>query len=741
MNASLAALATLLSLAAPSAHAAPALTGVVQLVRGDSHLCVLLDSGAVWCRGHNTRGQLGRAPDNDATRVGRLHRVAGLPSIAQIAAGGSLTVARSRSGEVFQWGDVSAWLPRTPTSPVRRVPGVRGAVDVSTGGGHACAVDAGGRALCWGSNSRGQLGRRGIYESTGALPVLDAPPFVQVACANGLTLARTASGEVWWWGSLSHDEPAPGAPPRHRPRRLDGFDDAVDISVRPRLYCIRHRGGGLSCSPGLGAPPLPGTPEPFGFAGFTLTPVPQGRSIRGGDIELAKCVAFHGRSPACRIHVQGSPPELVPVPRVPPARTVVVLGNEGCALTEDGRVACWPLADRDRKPLPNVQPRYLTLPEPASSLPTVASPHMMPLEIWSRLGADLEGRLLQDHRVALTARRAYDLLALDLSVEATLASPLSPQGEPSYPPLWRSAWLREASVAYHIKRSWPSDRPLVAEVGRLRPSTAHPAVLLDDRQWEGGQRVDGLAAQLVTPGWRFDLLTGAVVARDLERVASQGGLVALTATSLAPTLVSPTLTYLYTGSHGDQRLHTLRGAVALPFRSDLGLHLALSLQSGPSGDQVALAAMGEANLRWVPTARLPLTVELGWDHLTGDDAPDRGPSTRFLAPFGQRHGRFGLLDLAWVARSDEAGHGLEDLRLALSYEGSETFLARLEAHRLGLGSLPGGGPLLGHELSGWASLALPGSLALQLGGGTLLSESAPEWRAWLVLAARHPVVF
>ncbi len=740
MNACRAALTTLLLLATASAAAAPPVVGVAALTSGESHLCLLLDSGAVYCRGSNDRGQLGSPPDTANLPDPPLRRVLDLPPVAQVVSARRYNVARTRDGEVYHWGDLSGWLPGQPTSPARRVEGVEGAVDVAASGSHGCALDADGRALCWGSNEHGQLGHGEVYSSTRALPVADAPAFVEIACADGFTWGRTASGQVWWWGAVGRSEPRREAPPRHRPRPLPGVDDAVRITLRPWLFCVRHRDRGLSCSQGLGAPAASNAPAAQGDFPVPLTAVPQGRDIVSADVKVAVCAAFEGRAPACRIDAQRfKQPELVPVPQVPPSRAVTVSGNQACALTDAGLVVCWQLYDRDYKPVKAVEPRHLTWPDPETPWPEPTVPGLQ-LELWSRLGTDLGSDLLQDHRIALTAQRVAPTFSARVAVEATLASPLSPLDGDAYPPLSRGVWLRDASLGYRPPWPWTVDHRIVALVGRLRPTAPHPTSLLSDRLWEGGLRVDGLAAEIATRGWRFSLLTGAVVTRDLEDVRGQGGVVALTAESLATTPSPPTLTWLYAGVRGDQRLHTLRAAAVWPFRSDLGAHLALSLQSGLARDQVVLAGMGEASLRWAPTASLPLSVELGWDHLTGDGAPDRGLATSFLSPFGMRHGRFGLLDLAWPARRAETGHGLEDLRLTLGYDGTGSFQARLEAHRLGLGRLPGGGPVLGHEFSGWARLALPGALALQLGGGAFLAEAAPEWRAWLLLTARPPVV-
>jgi hypothetical protein len=78
------------------------------LAAGAYHTC-LLQSGAVFCWGRNTDGQLGI-------------------------------------------GATSSFLPPT------MVPGITTAVAIAAGGYHTCALLAGGTVMCWGNNDHGQLG-------------------------------------------------------------------------------------------------------------------------------------------------------------------------------------------------------------------------------------------------------------------------------------------------------------------------------------------------------------------------------------------------------------------------------------------------------------------------------------------------------------------------------------------------------------------------------------------------------
>ncbi len=102
--------------------------------------------------------------------AGHAEKVPGMAGVSQVASGQDLACARLRSGQVVcdrkdTWkmalnGIGQRLAPRAffgaDASPVK---GLSDAVDVAVGGDHACAVRAGGKVVCWGSNAQGQLGQ------------------------------------------------------------------------------------------------------------------------------------------------------------------------------------------------------------------------------------------------------------------------------------------------------------------------------------------------------------------------------------------------------------------------------------------------------------------------------------------------------------------------------------------------------------------------------------------------------
>ncbi|MFO0626666.1 MAG: hypothetical protein U0325_13715 [Polyangiales bacterium] len=127
-------------------------------------------------------------------------------------------------------------------SRTTNVPNLTGMVQVSAGGGHACAVHATGTVRCFGNNSVGQLG--------GSSTTTDVPGLTgvtQVAAGLSHTCALLAGGTVRCWGL--------GAPPGSSPTTdVPGLTDVVELSVetstaleQQKNLCARRRDGSIRC--------------------------------------------------------------------------------------------------------------------------------------------------------------------------------------------------------------------------------------------------------------------------------------------------------------------------------------------------------------------------------------------------------------------------------------------------------------------------------------------------------------
>jgi alpha-tubulin suppressor-like RCC1 family protein len=179
-----------------------------EIAAGFNHTCAVGKDGTLWCWGLNSSGQLG-----DGTTTARADPKQVLPAGAadwvDVGTAGNFTCALRATGALWCWGaNTSGQLGEgDTTSPVSTPVAVGGGnwTAIAAGQSHACAVDGGGALWCWGLNSSGQLG---LGNSQG--PVL-APAkvggdtdWVRPIVGQGpTTCALKKSGELWCWGAGS----------------------------------------------------------------------------------------------------------------------------------------------------------------------------------------------------------------------------------------------------------------------------------------------------------------------------------------------------------------------------------------------------------------------------------------------------------------------------------------------------------------------------------------------------------
>ena len=125
-------------------------------------------------------------------------------------------------------------------------------VDLAAGLTHACAVDEGQNVWCWGANDFGELGVDHLELSSTNIPLViaDFTGAVQVTAGTDHTCALDGDGAVWCWGSNNNGRLGVGDPELNRtprPQRLTGLSDVVDIAAGATHTCARRRDRTVWC--------------------------------------------------------------------------------------------------------------------------------------------------------------------------------------------------------------------------------------------------------------------------------------------------------------------------------------------------------------------------------------------------------------------------------------------------------------------------------------------------------------
>ncbi len=276
------------------------------IAAGGEHTCALGFSGAVYCWGRGTGGQLGNGARADSSVP---VRVAGLPATVTAITSGLLhSCALTSGGSVSCWGSNDGGQLGDGTFDTRATPvavsGLSGGVArLATGQYHNCVVRSSGEVACWGANAFGQSGNASNLYVTTPTVVAGLPAnMAGVSLGYDFTCALTSAGGVWCWGSNIFGSLATGTPgdggPTPVPATALGVP-VVSLAAGASHVCAMAASGGLLCW--------------GGNTNFQLG--------RGDAIGLSAPVPVLGLSSS--------------------AVAIAVGGNHACAVTTAGAVWCW----------------------------------------------------------------------------------------------------------------------------------------------------------------------------------------------------------------------------------------------------------------------------------------------------------------------------------------------------------------------------------------------------------------
>jgi alpha-tubulin suppressor-like RCC1 family protein len=280
-----------------------------------------------------------------------------LTSRVRVSAGKFFTCAVTAAGAVKCWGDdlhgqlgdSSSGVGVNSNVPVDVNSLASGALAVSSGAEHACAITTGGAVKCWGSNGSSQLGNPSALGDDNMVDVVGlSSGVVALSAGTSDTCAITAAGAAKCWGLGYYGLVLNSVPTTPQP--IAALSSGVlDISTGPNHTCAVISGAAKCC--GINA---------FGQLGIgTKVDNPSFVDVKGLSSGIVALSA--GFSETCAVDASGAVKcwgynihgqlgdnsnvdSTVPVDVKGLSSGVVDVSlglNHACALTAAGGVKCW----------------------------------------------------------------------------------------------------------------------------------------------------------------------------------------------------------------------------------------------------------------------------------------------------------------------------------------------------------------------------------------------------------------
>ncbi|XP_069571291.1 probable E3 ubiquitin-protein ligase HERC3 isoform X1 [Brachyistius frenatus] len=218
---------------------------VSQVACGSQHTVALTKGGQLFTWGQDSRGQLGLG-GNGSNSPQYVRSLSGIP-LVQIAAGGEHSFALSFSGGAFGWGRNDHGQLGLGDATDRNTPthvhflNTKKTVHISCGKDHTAALTKGGGVFTFGSGRYGQLGHNSTRNELRPRLVAElwGAKVTKIACGRHHTLVLTDPRRVYSFGCGHHGQLG------HRPESHPSVPLPVRLPRGPRILNI-YAGGNCS---------------------------------------------------------------------------------------------------------------------------------------------------------------------------------------------------------------------------------------------------------------------------------------------------------------------------------------------------------------------------------------------------------------------------------------------------------------------------------------------------------------
>jgi len=208
---------------------------------GSLHSCAIATTGAAYCWGINSYGQLGKG---DTVRAAVPSAVLGGLTFSTLSTGNYQSCGIAADQHAYCWGGNPAqeYVPDTTGASLtpRLVSGTIAFSKLTSGIYHSCGLTTTGAAYCWGGNSDGQLGSGDTVTVVAPVPVAGGHTFVAIDAGAYYTCAVDTTGAGYCWGYYGGNSVL-------APQLIPSTDSFVAISGGYDHTCALTAGGDIDC--------------------------------------------------------------------------------------------------------------------------------------------------------------------------------------------------------------------------------------------------------------------------------------------------------------------------------------------------------------------------------------------------------------------------------------------------------------------------------------------------------------